>query len=80
MHGSIGRSGKTDGNRSWNIGFFVLPVLLVVGLIGLAVTQPAASIWISEVVQAEFAGIELPALVPSQLAQPAMQIRTVRAD
>jgi len=65
---------------SWNIGFFALPVLLVVVLIGLAITQPAASNWISEAVQAEFAGIDLPAVAPTQLAQPGMQIRTVRAD
>jgi hypothetical protein len=80
MHGSIGRSGKTDDNPTWNIGFFALPVLLVVALIGLAITQPAASNWISEAVRAEFAGIDLPAVAPTQLAQPAMQIRTVRAN
>jgi hypothetical protein len=82
MHGSFDRSDQTDERSSptWSVGFFALPVLLVVALIGLAITQPAASNWISEAVQAEFIGIDLQGIAPVQLAQPAMQIRTVRAD
>jgi hypothetical protein len=82
MHGSFDESGVSDGRtqRSWSIGFFALPVLIAVALVALAITQPSASNWISEAVQAEFAGTLAPDLAPTQLARPAMQIRTVRTD
>ena len=82
MHGSFDESGVSDGRtqRSWSIGFFALPVLIAVALVALAITQPSASNWISEAVQAEFGGGNLtPDIAPVQLARPAMQIRTVRA-
>ena len=82
MHGWFDRSGKTDRNAhgSWRIGFFVLPVLLVIALIGLALTRPNASKWISQAVEAEFTGANDGAVVaPVQLARPATEIRTVRA-
>jgi hypothetical protein len=42
--------------------------------------QPAASVWISEAAQAEFVGgVDVPDLAPTQLAQPNMRVRTVRA-
>jgi hypothetical protein len=82
MHGSFDRPGES-GNRmqpSWNIGFFAFPILLVIALIGLVLAQPAASRWISEAVQAEFGGGNLtPEIAPVQLAEPTMQIRTVKA-
>jgi hypothetical protein len=84
MHGSFDRSGKKSNNRiqrSWSFGFFALPVLLAIALIALAIFQPAASDWISQAAQAEFAAPFLaPALVPTQLARPADEIRTVRSD
>jgi hypothetical protein len=56
-------------------------VLAVIALVGLAVTPPAASNWISEAVQAEFAGTNFaPNLAPTQLARPARETRTVRAN
>jgi hypothetical protein len=62
------------------VGFFALPILVVIALIGLALAQPAASKWISEAVQAEFGGGNLtPEIAPVELARPAMQIRTVTA-
>jgi hypothetical protein len=82
MHGSLDKSGK-DENRIQigKIGFLALPLLLTLMLVGLAIVQPKASIWISQAAQAEFVGIELlREVVPTQLAQPSMQIRTVRAD
>jgi hypothetical protein len=82
MHGSFDRPGESGNRmqRSWSIGFFAFPILLVIALIGLAIAQPAASNWISEAVQAEFGGGNLtPDIAPVQLARPAMQIRTVRA-
>jgi hypothetical protein len=83
MHGSFDKSGGTHHRvqRNWNIGFFALPVLLAITLIGLAIIQPAASNWISEAVQAEFAGSNLaPESAPTQVAQPATGIRNVNAN
>jgi hypothetical protein len=78
MHGSFDRSGE-NANRiqhNWSIGFFVLPVVLVVVLIALAITQPIASNWISEAVQAEFVSDFAPA-APTQIAQPMQGFRNV---
>jgi hypothetical protein len=82
MHGSFDRPGQSGNRtqRSWSIGFFAFPILLVIALVGLALAQPAASKWISEAVQAEFGGgNSKPEIAPVQLAKPIMQIRTVRA-
>jgi hypothetical protein len=81
MHGSFDKQGET-GNRSsrrWSIGVFAVPVFVVIALIGLALSQPAASNWISAAVQAEFAGSSLPQEATSiLLAQPAATVRAVR--
>jgi hypothetical protein len=82
MHGSFGRSGKSDGSLSgrWRIGFFAFPVLLAVALIALTILEPAASRWISQAAEAEFAGfVVAPESAPTQLARPNMEVRTVRA-
>jgi hypothetical protein len=83
MHGTIDRLGKNNNriHRSWSIGFFAVPVLLALALIGLAFFQPAASVWISEAVQAEFTGTNIaPQVAPTQLAQPAGETRAIRAN
>ena len=83
MHGSFDRPGRDNDSiyRNWGIGFLVLPVLLVMTLLFLAIVQPATSNWIAESVQAEFIGNSVvPGQAPAQLAQPGMQIRTVRAN
>jgi hypothetical protein len=82
MHGSFDRSGEADNrtDRSWSIGFFALPVVVVLALNGLAMIQPAAFQWISEAAQAEFVGTDLPEAAPTQLAQPTGDIRAVRAN
>jgi hypothetical protein len=84
MLGSFDRSRETNDNniyRSWGIGIFVLPVILVAVLIEVAIIQPNMPNWISEAVQAEFAAANLgPEAAPAQLAQPAKEIRTVKAD
>jgi len=79
MHGSFDRSqeNRNRTDRDWNVALFALPVLVVVALVALAIIQPAAPSWISEAAQAEFVGMNSPEIVP---AQPAMQIRTVKAD
>jgi hypothetical protein len=83
MHGTFDRSRKSHNgttDRSFSLGLFLLPALLVIALIALAVMQPAAPVWISEAAQAEFVGIDVPDPAPAQLAQPAMRVRTVRAN
>jgi hypothetical protein len=72
MHGSFDRSGENANRtqRSWSVGFFALPVVLVIALIALAVTQPVASNWISESVQAEFVGTDFAPAAPTRIAKP----------
>jgi hypothetical protein len=67
--------------RNWDIKLFALPVLIVVALIGFAVSHPGASKWISDAVQAEFVGTDLvPDIAPpTRVAQPTNEIRTVKA-
>ena len=83
MHGTIDRVGKNNNriHQSWSVGFFAVPVLLILALIGLAIFQPAASVWISEAVQAEFSGTDIaPQVAPTQLARPAGESRTARVN
>jgi hypothetical protein len=80
MHGSFDKSGETDNQRSWSVGFFALPLCIAIALVGFVLTHPEASNWISEAVQAEFVGADpAPVAVPTQIAQPAMEFRTVKA-
>jgi hypothetical protein len=84
MHGSFDKQ-QDDGSvyRSFSIKLVALPVLIVVALIGMAVSHPSAVSWISDAAQAEFGGSEFvgtqPA-PPTQLARPNNQIRTVRVN
>ena len=75
------RKTTTSIYRNWNIKLIALPVLVAVALIAYAVSHPETANWISEAVQAEFVGSDVvPALAPpTQVAQPANQIRTVVA-
>ncbi len=82
MHGSLNRSNQ-DRNRTerdWSIGLLALPVLVMIALVWLAIVKPVASVWISEAAQAEFVGPNPPDVAPTKLAQPAKQIRTVKAN
>src|ERR1700684_1109996 len=82
MHGTFDRSGKSHNrtDQGWSLGLFLMPALLVIALIAMPVMHPAAPVWISEAAQAEFVGANVPDLAPTQLAQPAMRVRTVRAN
>jgi hypothetical protein len=83
MHGSLDRPPRDDqgSDRGWDIKLVALPILVVIALIGLAVSQPSASKWISDAAQAEFVGTDfVPNLAPpTRLAQPTNEIRTVKA-
>jgi len=83
MHGSFNRPRESDDriHRSSGIGFFALPALLVIALIGFAVTHPAVSTLVSNAVQAEFVGIDFVPDTPlTQIAQPGTVTRTVKAN
>ena len=83
MHGTFDRSGESDKGiyRSWRFGYLAVPALLLIALVGLAITHPDMSSLVSEAVQAEFANAHLaPQIAPTQIAQPARVIRTVRAN
>jgi hypothetical protein len=58
----------------------VINGVVVLLLIVLAISVPSASEWISAAAQAEFANPDLPTLAPTQMAQPAEQIRVVRSN
>ena len=83
MHGRFDSSDETGGKsiyRSWGIGVFLLPVLLVAFLIGLAVTKPDVSALISDAVQAELVSSgQATGGTPEQAAPPAREVRTARA-
>ena len=83
MHGSLDKPPRDDqsSDRGWDIKLVALPILLVIALIGLAISHPSASRWISEAAQAEFVGTDfVPDLAPpTRLAQPTNEVRIVRS-
>jgi len=83
MKGLFDKPGETINRiyQRWGIGIFALPLLLVIALVGLAMTPGAASNWISQATKAEFAGADYrPEAAPAQPAKPAIEIRTVKAN
>jgi hypothetical protein len=87
MQGSFDKQPQGDRSayQSFSIKLVALPVLFIVALIGMAVSRPSASKWISDAVQAvgtQFVRTDfVPNLAPpTQLARPTSQIRTVKAN
>ncbi len=89
MQGSFdNRQQDPESNyRSFSIKLIALPVLVIVALIGMLVSHPAAVKWISDAAQAEFAGTDaVDSDPPSSIAQPATtslprnEMRTVKAN
>jgi hypothetical protein len=79
MHAPYDRSRKSNQStfsRS-GIGLLAIPALVAMVLAALALLHPKASIWISEAVQAEFAGSIIADDTSAQAARPAAPIRTV---
>ncbi len=75
MHGTFDPKGKrikpADPTLKGSIAVVAMPTLIAFTMIALALTEPAASRWIAEAAQAEFAGfVSMPDIVPTQLAQP----------
>jgi hypothetical protein len=82
MHGSLEKPDKAERkiHGSWGMRLLAIPALFLTALIGFLVSHPAASSWIAQAAQAEFVGVDwTPDLVPTQTAEPAMEIRTVKA-
>jgi hypothetical protein len=83
MHRPADRSGNTDRTIYANssLRFVVIPAILSVLMAALAMTQPDVSRWMMESVQAEFAPSgPLPEAAPTQLAQPAKETGSVKAN
>ncbi len=83
MQGLLDKSGETINRiyQSWGIGVFALPVLLVIALVGLAMTPRGAPNWISQATEAEFAGANYrQEAAPAQPAKSVIEIRTVKAN
>ena len=83
MNGTLDRSGKTDKTIYGNSGlrFIAIAALLAIAAVALAMMQPDLSRWVMEAVQAEFSPANLtPETAPTQLAQPAKEFRTVKAN
>ena len=81
MHGPLEKQLRKNAYRNWDLKLLALPILLGVALIGFAVSHPGTSRWISDAAQAEFVGSEfaLDLAPPTRLAQPANEVRTVKA-
>lgn len=83
MHGTFERPREARDRsirRNRDLGFLAIPTLIAIALVVLMITEPDASKWISEAAQAEFAGIVTSDAAPAPLAQPADEVRTVRAN
>jgi hypothetical protein len=74
--------GPARRRNFWNSSAVVLAANGIVSLIlmGMVIGCPPASRWISEAVQAEFAGVAIPDVPPTQMAQPALPTRTAKND
>jgi hypothetical protein len=63
----------------WTAGIAAALGVIMFGLVALMSNSPTASNWVSDAVQAEFVGTNMPEQAPVQIARPAGDIRTVRA-
>jgi hypothetical protein len=88
MHGSFDNQPHDDQNtdQGWSMKLVALPLLVVVALIGMVLSHPAAIGWISDAAQAEFVGSEfvgtdmVPDLAPPmRTAQPTNEVRSAKA-
>jgi hypothetical protein len=82
MQRSSNDLGPSDHRFSWNwtAGILAVPGVIVLVLVGLTLSYPAASEWIAQAVQAEFVGNQPPVAGPTQIARPDTQMETVRAE
>ena len=83
MRGSFDKQPHDDRNadQGWSMKLVALPLLVVVALIGMVLSHPAAIKWISDAAQAEFVGTDMvPDLAPPmRTAQPTNEVQSVKA-
>jgi hypothetical protein len=79
MHAPLDRYSKSDQSTppKSGVGFLIVPALIAIALLALAIFEPKTSMWVSEAVQAEFAGSIVADETSAQPARPAAPIRTV---
>jgi hypothetical protein len=89
MHGTFDRRPHETRStpRGWSTALIALPVLIVIALVGMAVSHPLAAKWIAEAAQAEYVGTEfvgtdvMPNLVePTRIAPPGDDSRGPRSN
>ena len=82
MQKFIGNPAPSDcrASRNWTAGVLALFGIVVLALVGVVMNNPTTATWVSDAAQAEFVGTDMaPDTAPTQLAQPAKEIRTVKA-
>ena len=83
MHGSFDKEPQDEQSnyRSFSIKLIALPMLVIIALVGLLVSHPAATRWISDAAQAEFVGTDfVPEVAPTEFAQPSNAMRTAHTN
>ena len=64
-------------DRLERVSIFVVPIVILITIVILALRHPAASIWISDAVQAEFVGTSgSPVIDPTPVAEPQRVLHT----
>jgi hypothetical protein len=82
MRNAFDRLDRQENRNEWKstAGIAAAFGVVVFALVALTWNSPAVSTWVSDAVQAEFAGSMAPDPVPVQTAQPAKGFQTVRAN
>ena len=71
---------RQENRTQWKWTAGIAATFVVLALVALMSNSPAASNWVSDAVQAEFASSNMtPQQAPVQTAQPGNPVRTVRA-
>ena len=65
---------------NWTVAITAVCWISLIVFVALMANSPAASTWVSDAAQAEFAGSMMPEQGRVQTAQPAREFHTVRAN
>ena len=66
--------------NSWTPLILAAPGIVLLVIVTLVASSPRASEWISAAVQAEFVNPDITSVGPTQIAQPAEEMRIVRSN
>ena len=83
MHGSLDKEPRDEQSnyQSFSIKLIALPMLVIIALIGLLVSHPAAIKWVSDAAQAEFVGTDfVPEVAPTQSSVKNSGFRLERSE